>query len=100
MPTGSEPFTLKADAVSENSFSTGSTTVSRTYSITLQRVGPERGLKADPGGPYSVVRGARVRLDGSGSSPRGEIRSYRWRFLRVAGGCPDDTPAATGRSRA
>ena len=37
-------------------------------------------LMANPGGPYTVTRGGTVSLDGSRSTPRGKITSYKWRF--------------------
>ena len=50
---------------------------------------PKGGLSADAGGPYTALRGRRLRLDGSRSSPRGRIDSYRWTFARAA---PVDPP--------
>lgn len=37
-------------------------------------------LVANPGGPYNVVRGGTVQLDGSRSTPSDQIKSYRWTF--------------------
>lgn len=50
-------------------------------------------LKADPGGPYRVVRGGSVTLDGSKStpSPGEDITSYRWE-VSPAEKCGDHTP--------
>jgi hypothetical protein len=50
---------------------------------------PEAGLVADPGGPYSLLRGTTVTLDGSRSRPaKGrQIRSYQWKLTPT--GCPD-----------
>ena len=47
------------------------------WTIELHRRG---GLTADAGGPYTVERGDRLRLDGSRSGPRERIDSYRWTF--------------------
>jgi hypothetical protein len=58
-----------------------SSEASWSWTIELRRVGA---LTADAGGPYNVVRGKRLRLDGSRSSPRERIDSYRWTFQRVA----------------
>ena len=46
-------------------------------------------LVADPGGPYSPLRGTTVTLDGSRSRPsKGrQIRSYKWKLTPT--GCPD-----------
>jgi hypothetical protein len=44
-------------------------------------------LRADAGGPYTVVRGGKVKLDGSRSRPKRRIRSYRWSFEPGAAGC-------------
>ena len=57
------------------------------WRLTLE---PKGGLSADAGGPYEVLRGRRLRLDGSRSTPRGRIDSYRWTFQRAA---PIDPPA-------
>src|SRR5204863_249403 len=38
------------------------------------------GLDANPGGPYRVIRGGRVMLDGSKSKPKSRIKSYEWSF--------------------
>jgi hypothetical protein len=46
-------------------------------------------LQADAGGPYSVLRGQRVTLDGSKSAPGGEITSYEWTFASAEAGDPD-----------
>jgi hypothetical protein len=54
---------------------------------------PKGGLTADAGGPYTVLRGRRLRLDGSRSTPRGRIDSYRWTFERAA---PSDPPPPLG----
>jgi hypothetical protein len=54
---------------------------------------PKGGLEADAGGPYTVLRGKRLRLDGSRSSPRGRIDSYRWTFTPAA---PPDPPSPLG----
>ncbi len=51
--------------------------------LTLTRVD---GLKADPGGPYTIRRGGTVVLDGSASTERSRIRSYRWSFREIS--CP------------
>lgn len=50
-------------------------------------------LRADPGGPYRIVRGGRVVLDGSKSTPTpGEkITSYQWE-LKPTEKCGDTTP--------
>jgi hypothetical protein len=53
------------------------------WTIELRREGA---LTADAGGPYTVVRGKELRLDGSRSSPRGRIDSYRWTFKRAGSG--------------
>jgi hypothetical protein len=42
-----------------------------------------KNIKAEPGGPYSVVRGKEVKLDGSKSRPSGEIVEYEWTFESV-----------------
>ena len=43
-------------------------------------------LRAEPGDGYTVTRGGTVTLDGSASTPRRSITSYRWTFSRVR--CP------------
>lgn len=48
------------------------------------RKGGYGGAVANPGGPYTVKRGGKVTLDGSGSTPRS---FYKWTF---ASHCPDD----------
>ncbi len=63
------------------------TQASWSWTIELRRKGA---LTADAGGPYNVVRGKQLRLDGSRSSPRGRIDSYRWTFRRAA---RNDDPA-------
>ena len=59
------------------------------YSIGWSFTGlPRRNdLRANPGGPYSVKRAGRVRLDGSGSRPRREITEYKWKFKTIPGDC-------------
>ena len=54
--------------------------------LTMTRVG---GLRADPGGPYTVRRANRIRLDGSGSSPRREITNYIWKFKMIDADCEE-----------
>lgn len=45
------------------------------------------GTTADSGGPYSVVEGGSVQLDGSGSTTQnGNIDSYAWQITTSAGG--------------
>ena len=51
------------------------------------------GLSADAGGPYTALRGRRLRLDGSRSSPRGRIDSYPL-DLRAGGHGRASGPAA------
>jgi len=62
-----------------------------TCSYTLRSVGQPLGvdLVADPGGPYTPLRGTTVTLDGSRSRPsKGrQIRSYKWKLTPT--GCPD-----------
>ena len=60
------------------------------WTIELRRKG---GLIADAGGPYRVLRGKRLRLNGSRSSPRGRIDSYRWTFRRAR---PSEPPGPPG----
>ncbi|MFN8218399.1 MAG: hypothetical protein U0R71_17555 [Solirubrobacterales bacterium] len=63
------------------------------YDVTM-RVQASRGdLHADPGGPYSVTRAGKVRLDGSRSTPRSKIEKYMWSFRPVAASCPDGVPS-------
>lgn len=51
-------------------------------------VGPPDTLRAEAGGPYRVVRGENVRLDGSRS--QGQIQNYTWTL--VAEPCPAYLP--------
>ena len=44
-------------------------------------------LVADPGGPYTVARATRSWLDGSGSYPASQIKSYVWTFSNPAPKC-------------
>jgi hypothetical protein len=53
---------------------------------------PEDGLTADAGGPYTALRGRPLHLDGSRSSPRARIDSYRWSFQRAAPSGPPAPP--------
>lgn len=57
------------------------------------------GLRAVPGGPYDVMRAGTAHLDGSASTPKRKIRSYRWTFNPGAG-CPPGVPRDTHKSGA
>jgi hypothetical protein len=73
----------------------GSYTVHWSFSGT-----PRRGdLQANPGGPYTVRRGGRKQLDGSGSRPRREIVEYRWRFQPIQSECPEGASGSSGRKQ-
>ncbi|MBS1878563.1 MAG: hypothetical protein JST31_03520 [Actinobacteria bacterium] len=63
-----------------------SITVSYDVMMTVKANGGE--LQADPGGPYSVTRAGKVKLDGSGSTPRAKIEKYKWSFKPIAADCP------------
>ncbi len=65
----------------------GHYTISATWNLTRNRM-PR--VQADPGGPYSVVRGDHVRLDGSKS--KGKIEKYVWAIL-PGEGCPAEFEA-------
>lgn len=67
----------------------GRYTISSTWNLTRDRM-PR--VQAEPGGPYSVVRGARVRLDGSKS--KGKIEKYVWIIL-PGEGCPAELEATS-----
>ncbi len=67
----------------------GRYTISATWNLTRDRL-PR--VQAKPGGPYSVVRGARVRLDGSKS--KGKIEKYVWLIL-PGEGCPAEFEATS-----
>ena len=54
-------------------------------------VGPQV-VRAEPGGPYTVVRGEPLTLDGSASV--GENLTYEWTFAPKD--CPADAPGRTG----
>ena len=70
---------------------TWSDDITRSVTVTFTKL--RRGLRADAGGPYRVLRGRQLRLDGSRSRPHGRIDSYRWTFQRAA---PSDPPAPLG----
>lgn len=53
------------------------------------------GLVARPGGPYSVLRGDTVTLDGSASTPASQIQAYKWTFA-PGPGCPKGLKLAPG----
>ena len=69
---------------------TWSDDITRSVTVTFTKL--RRGLRADAGGPYTAVRGERLRLDGSRSRPRGRIDSYRWTFKRAAALGPPALP--------
>ena len=71
-----------------------------SYSVNWNFTGTPRrgGLRAEPGGPYTVTRAGRIRLDGSGSRPRREITDYIWRF-RTSGGDCENGPVRTGQKQ-
>ena len=77
--SGEEPFTqdILGNPISAS--------VSYTVKMTVQALGKK--LKADPGGPYTVRRARRVKLDGSGSKPRADIRDYIWKFQALDSDC-------------
>jgi hypothetical protein len=62
-----------------------SVTVTYDVSMTVQASGGS--LQADPGGPYSVKRAGKVKLDGSGSTPKRKIERYRWKFKPAGADC-------------
>jgi hypothetical protein len=53
----------------------------------------EGGLRAVAGGPHSVQRGRKVQLDGSLSTPKRKIKSYRWTYT-LGPSCPKGTRPA------
>ncbi len=68
-----------------------------TYDVTMKVQGLGKELQADPGGPYTVRRAARIKLDGSGSKPKSKIVKYLWKFQPEGGDCPGDMPAKATR---
>ncbi len=68
-----------------------------TYSVTMRVQALGKELQADPGGPYTVRRAARVKLDGSHSKPRSKIVKYLWKFQPEAAACPADVPGKATR---
>ena len=52
---------------------------------------PDSELRADPGGPYTATRTLPSDLDGSGSTPAGQIKRYDWTF-RQGIGCHKNQP--------
>lgn len=55
----------------------------------LVELKPVGGIRAEPGGPYNIERGATVTLDGSRSRPsKGrQIKSYKWKLTPQS--CPE-----------
>jgi hypothetical protein len=54
-------------------------------------------LDANPGGPYSVKRAGKVKLNGSRSTPKKKIKEYRWKLKPIAADCPAGTPLKATR---
>ncbi|MBS1886814.1 MAG: hypothetical protein JSU06_06465 [Actinobacteria bacterium] len=71
---------------SDNLGRPASITVSYDVTMTVKANGGE--LRAVPGGPYSVRRAGKVKLDGSGSTPKAKIEKYKWSFKPIAADCP------------
>jgi hypothetical protein len=86
---GSKTFTA------DNLGAAASITVTYDVTMTVQASGGS--LHADPGGPYTVRRAGKVKLDGSRSKPRPKIAKYIWRFRPIPGDCPEDVPSRTTR---
>lgn len=59
-----------------------------TYDATMTVKANGGELQAVPGGPYSVRRAGKVKLDGSGSTPKAKIEKYKWSFKPIAADCP------------
>jgi hypothetical protein len=68
-----------------------------TYDVTMRVQANGGSLHADPGGPYTVRRAGKVKLDGSRSKPRSKIVKYLWKFRPIPGECPDGVPPRTTR---
>lgn len=64
-----------------------------SYDVTMRVQANGGNLHADPGGPYTVRRGGKVKLDGSGSTPRSKIEKYKWSFTPIAADCPSGVPS-------
>ncbi|HVO53792.1 MAG TPA: hypothetical protein VMT37_05195 [Solirubrobacterales bacterium] len=63
------------------------------YDVSMRVQASGGDLQAVPGGPYSVVRAGKVKLDGSGSKPKSKIEKYKWSFKPIGSECPAGTPA-------
>jgi hypothetical protein len=68
-----------------------------TYDVTMKVQALGKELQADPGGPYTVRRAARVKLDGSRSKPKSKIVKYLWKFQPEKAACPGDVPGKATR---
>ena len=68
-----------------------------TYNVTMRVQAMGGSLHADPGGPYTVRRAGRAKLDGSRSKPKAKIVKYLWKFRPIPGACPEDVPSRTTR---
>jgi hypothetical protein len=68
-----------------------------TYDVTMKVKANGKELHADPGGPYTVRRAGRVKLDGSGSRPQSKIEKYKWSLRPIPADCPGGVPSNATR---
>lgn len=99
-PGGAEEATARAAAQSAQRvtcvFRAGPSPTMTIYAQNFDLTGPVAmsgcaSLKAVPGGPYNIVRGASVTLNGSKS--KGPIKTYRWN-LQPGDNCPEGVEPA------
>jgi hypothetical protein len=63
------------------------------YDVTMEVQASGGSLRADPGGPYTVKRAGKAKLDGSASTPKQKIEEYLWKFRPAGADCPADLPS-------
>ena len=67
------------------------------YDVTMEVQASGGSLRADPGGPYTVKRAGKAKLDGSASTPKRKIKEYSWKFRPAGADCPADVPSKSTR---